>query len=198
MRDSAPILRGCRPTAPGPALATPGRGIEGRTGPTILRGGTDDRHLNPKGQPGTWRPATWDEALGLVAEKIREVRARDRRLLLWQKGRSKAHVLMAAGYVDREYLVRHTNAPFLVGEDGFRDHLAQATPEWAAGICGVPAEAIRRVARELGRNAMIGSATVLDGRARLRAPAGRAVAVDAGRTGRAPALRDLARERPGR
>ncbi len=284
---------------------------------------------NPKGQPGTWRPATWDEALGLVAEKIKEVRARDRRLFLWQKGRSKAeafydnafvkaagatklhhgafcsdagyraceytiglngvlhpdfrhcryllawgwnitnaggnklcwitwpqqlvearerglkvvhidprlrgagpfadewlpirpgtdlalaqafaHVLVAEGYVDRDYLVRHTNAPFLVGEDGFfvraggkeqvwdpvarrprpfdakdvapaldgeytvagrkvktafqvfKEHVASATPEWAAEICGVPAEAIRRVARELGRNAMIGSTVVLDG-----------------------------------
>lgn len=45
---------------------------------------------SPKGQPGEFRQATWDEALTLVAQKMNEVRARDPRLLLWQKGRSKA------------------------------------------------------------------------------------------------------------
>jgi len=284
---------------------------------------------NAKGEPGAWRQASWEEALTLVAGKIREVRARDKRLLLWQKGRSKAgafyddafvkaagatklhhgafcsdagyraceytigpsgvlhpdfrhcryllswgwnitnaggnklcwitwpqqlvaarerglkvvhidprlrgagpfadewlpirpgtdlalalafaHVLIGAGYVDREYLAKHTNAPYLVKEDGFflrvegkeqvwdakggrprpfdardvepalegefrvggvrvrpafqvfTEHLASATPEWAAEICGVPAEAIRRIALELGQQAMIGSTVVVDG-----------------------------------
>jgi anaerobic selenocysteine-containing dehydrogenase len=284
---------------------------------------------NEKGVPGQWRRASWDEALGLVAAKIREVRGRDPRLFLWQKGRSKAepfydvafvkasgatklhhgafcsdagyraceytigptgvlhpdfrhcryllswgwnitnaggnklcwitwprqlvaarerglkvvhidprlrgagpfadewlpirpgtdlalalafaHELIAAGYVDREYLAKHTNAPYLVKDDGFflrvdgkeqvwdpkgdrprpfdagdiepvlegefrvgglrvrpafqvfKEHLASATPEWAAEICGVPAEAIRRIALELGQQAMIGSTVVLDG-----------------------------------
>ncbi len=293
---------------------------------------------NAKGEPGVWRQASWEEALTLVAGKIREVRARDRRLLLWQKGRSKAgafyddafvkasgatklhhgafcsdagyraceytigvhgvlhpdfrhcryllswgwnatnaggnklcwitwpqqlvaarerglkvvhidprlrgagpfadewlpirpgtdlalalalaHVLIDAGYVDRAYLTRHTNAPFLVGEDGFflrldgkeqvwdaktgrprpfeakdadpalegeytvagrrvktafqlfKEHVASATPEWAAEICGVPAEAIRRVGLELGQQAMIGSTTVVDGLALPYRPVG--------------------------
>jgi anaerobic selenocysteine-containing dehydrogenase len=284
---------------------------------------------NEKGVSGRWRQATWDEALTLVAEKIREVRARDKRLLLWQKGRSKSgafydtafvnalgatrlhhgafcsdavyraaeytigvsggfhpdfrytryilawgwnvtnaggnklcwitwpqllieakergaklvaidprrrgagpfadewvpirpatdlalalalcHTLIALGYVDREYLTRYTNAPFLVGEDGlflrrggrelvwdtitqrpqpfdtpgvrpalegtytvdgqtvrtaydlFKQHLAPYTPEWAAGVCGVAAETIRHLARELGENAQIGSTIVIDG-----------------------------------
>ncbi len=45
---------------------------------------------NPKGMTGEWREISWDEALNLVGEKIKEVRAKDKRLLIWQKGRSKA------------------------------------------------------------------------------------------------------------
>ncbi|MBI4307618.1 MAG: molybdopterin-dependent oxidoreductase [Chloroflexi bacterium] len=44
---------------------------------------------NEKGVPGQFRPASWDEALTLVAEKIKEARAKDPKLILWQKGRSK-------------------------------------------------------------------------------------------------------------
>ncbi|MFQ5657676.1 MAG: molybdopterin-dependent oxidoreductase, partial [Candidatus Methylomirabilales bacterium] len=284
---------------------------------------------NEKGVPGKWRQISWDEALTLVAEKIKDVRKRDKRLLVWQKGRSKAknfydkafvkasgatklshgtfcsdagyraseytigphgnfhpdfrHTryllswgwnitnaggnktcfitwpqqltearerglkvvaidprLRAAGpfadewipirpgtdlalalafcreliqhdTIDREYLAQHTNAPFLVKEDGFflrvdgkeqvwdrksgsaksfdaeaiapaldgeftvgdekvtpafqvfKEHVQQYTPERAAGICGIPADTIRRVARELGEQAMIGSTIVVDG-----------------------------------
>ncbi len=45
---------------------------------------------NAKGQPGEWREISWDEALTLVGSRIKEVREKDKRLLLWQKGRSKA------------------------------------------------------------------------------------------------------------
>jgi len=285
--------------------------------------------LNEKGVSGQWRQATWDEALTLVAEKIREVRARDKRRLIWQKGRSKSsafydtafvrasgatalghgglllrrryrageytvgvsgvlhpdfrytryvlawgwnvtnaggnklcwitwpqqlaaakerglqliaidprqrgagpfadewlpvrpgtdlalalalcNALLEQGTVDREYLTNYTNAPFLVQEDGyflridgkeqvwdpaaqaprpydaagappalegefrvagqrvktayqvFKEHVAGYTPEWAAGVCGIESTAIRRVARELGENAFIGSTVVIDG-----------------------------------
>lgn len=44
---------------------------------------------NAKGEPGKWRKVSWDEALGLVADKANEVRARDKRAFVWQKGRSK-------------------------------------------------------------------------------------------------------------
>ena len=284
---------------------------------------------NEKGKPGTWRQASWDEALTLVGNKIREVRARDKRLLIWQKGRSKSgalydsafvnasgatklhhgafcsdagyraaeytiglhgvlhpdfrhtkyllswgwnitnaggnkfcfitwprqlvpakergmkvvvidprlrgagsyadewlpvrpgtdmalalafsNVLIERGFLDRDYLKKHTNSPFLVKKDGFflrvegkeqvwdpakgtavphdtkgvdpgldgeftvggakvktafqlfKEHVATSTPEWAAGICGVPAESIRRIAVELGQNAMIGSTIQVDG-----------------------------------
>jgi anaerobic selenocysteine-containing dehydrogenase len=45
---------------------------------------------NAKGATGEWRSATWDEALTLVANRVNEVRARNPKLVLWQKGRSKS------------------------------------------------------------------------------------------------------------
>ncbi len=284
---------------------------------------------NEKGVAGTWREASWDEALALVAGKLNEVRARDPKLVLWQKGRSKqeaiydnafvksigatkvghgsycsdagyraaeytigphananpdfrytrymlswgwnitgaggnkfcfitwnqqlvearerglkivhidprlrsagpyadewlpikpgtdlalalalCNAIIQQGTVDREYLIKHTNSPFLVQSDGtflridgkeqvwdqtsnsvrphdlseakpalegvytvdaqpvrpafqaFKEHLASYTPEWASGICGVPAKQVRKIAEELGENAMIGSTIVVDG-----------------------------------
>jgi anaerobic selenocysteine-containing dehydrogenase len=48
------------------------------------------KRLNAKGQHGEWQEISWDEALTLVAEKIKEYRAKDPKLIVWQKGRSKA------------------------------------------------------------------------------------------------------------
>jgi sulfite dehydrogenase (quinone) subunit SoeA len=121
------------------------------------------------------------------------------------------HEIIAQGTIDREYLVHHTNAAFLVQDDGallrldgkeqvwdshsggprpfdaaeiapalegafvfqgrsfkpafqlFKDHVAQFTPGWAAQVCGLSADDIRHVARDLGQYAMIGSTTVIDG-----------------------------------
>jgi len=300
---------------------------------------------NEKGVSGEWRQASWDEALTLVGDKIKEVTAKDPRLLIWQKGRSKAknfydnafvhasgatklhhgafcsdagyraleytiglhgvlhpdfrhtkyllsfgwdpmngggnklcqitwhrqllearenglkmvhldpsrrsagpfadewlpirpgtdlafflavaNVLVEEGFVDEDYLKKFSNAPFLVKEDGhfltekrtvtvegeegeeeqeidvgqvwdavssgpkaydaegvdpalegqytvdgavlktafelFKNHVAQYTPDWAADITGLDADAIRRVALEMGEAAQIGSVTVVDG-----------------------------------
>jgi anaerobic selenocysteine-containing dehydrogenase len=54
---------------------------------------------NEKGVSGRWRQASWEEALTLVAEKLTEVRAKDPRLLLWQKGRSKAEAFYDEAFV---------------------------------------------------------------------------------------------------
>ena len=55
------------------------------------------------------------------------------------------HVLFAEGFADRDYLGRHTDTPAEL-----EAHLASRTPEWAAAICGVPAEDIRAFARLYG------------------------------------------------
>ena len=283
---------------------------------------------NAKGESGTWRRASWKEAIDLVAARVKETRDQDPKLVLWQKGRGKAesfyddafvksigatklghgtycsdagyraleytiglegvlhpdfrytryllswgwnitnaggnklcwitwprqmlearergmkivqidprlrgagpfaddwlpirpgtdlalalalaNVLVAEGFIDAAYLKRYTNAPLLVKDDGFfvrpggqpqvwdaaaggprlqgeaadpvldgeylvdrqrvrpvfelfKEHVAASTPEWASEVCGVPAEQIRRVALELGQNAMIGSTIMVDG-----------------------------------
>jgi len=45
----------------------------------------------------------------------------------------------------------------------FKDHVAESTPEWAAEITGLRVAQIRKVALDMGRNAMIGSTVVVDG-----------------------------------
>ena len=130
------------------------------------------------------------------------------------------NVLVGDGTIDRDYLLTYTNAPYLVGHDGFfarsgdtplvwdertggpvragtagstpalegtfevsgaevrtafqvfRDHLEALTPEWAEGICGIPADDIRRTAREMGEAASIGSTIVVDGMSLPHRPVG--------------------------
>lgn len=48
------------------------------------------RRTNAKGEPGTWEEISWEEAITEVGGRIRDVIDRDPRLLVWQKGRSKA------------------------------------------------------------------------------------------------------------
>jgi anaerobic selenocysteine-containing dehydrogenase len=287
------------------------------------------QRINDKGIPGEWKEISWDEALNLVGNQVKDVIARDKRLLIWQKGRSKAkdfydeafvnasgatmlghgaygsdaayraleytygmhggmhpdfrycnyliswgfgltssggnktcwitwprqflearergmknvtidpsrrgvgphtdewlpikpvtdlafwlaiiNVLIAKGFIDQEYLAKHTNAPSLVKNDGYflmlddkeqvwdtntdsaqpfdaegispalegaytvdgtsvktsfqvlKEHVVQYTPEWAAEICDLPVDAIKRVGHDLGENARIGSTIVIDG-----------------------------------
>jgi len=48
------------------------------------------KRTNKKGVPGTWEQISWDEALDIVADRVKDVLERDPRLFVWQKGRSKA------------------------------------------------------------------------------------------------------------
>ena len=56
------------------------------------------------------------------------------------------HTLFAEGFADRDYLAQFTDAP-----DELEAHLETRTPEWAAGISGVPAREIMDFARLYGR-----------------------------------------------
>ncbi len=46
----------------------------------------------------------------------------------------------------------------------FKEHVADATPDWAGDICGLSADSIRKVAEEFGEHAMIGATVVIDGK----------------------------------
>jgi anaerobic selenocysteine-containing dehydrogenase len=56
-----------------------------------------------------------------------------------------AHELIAGGRVDRAFVDAHA-----VGFERLAETVADCTPEWAAEICGVPAEQIREAAAILG------------------------------------------------
>ena len=54
---------------------------------------------NGKGKPGEFRPASWEDALTLVATAMNDARKKDPRLLIWQKGRSKAKSFYDTAFV---------------------------------------------------------------------------------------------------
>lgn len=54
---------------------------------------------NAKGEAGQWKEVSWDEALTLVGQKVSEVRARNPKLLVWQKGRSKSPAVYDTAFV---------------------------------------------------------------------------------------------------
>ena len=60
------------------------------------------------------------------------------------------HQLIAGGYVDRDYVTAHT-----VGYDELERITRTATADWAAEICGVPAEDIVAAARIFGESARV-------------------------------------------
>ncbi|MBM2831620.1 MAG: molybdopterin oxidoreductase, partial [Dehalococcoidia bacterium] len=57
------------------------------------------KRTNAKGVSGEWKEISWDEALTLAGEKIKEVRKKDKRLLIWQKGRSKSGAFYDTAFV---------------------------------------------------------------------------------------------------
>ncbi|MBI4321082.1 MAG: molybdopterin-dependent oxidoreductase, partial [Chloroflexi bacterium] len=127
------------------------------------------------------------------------------------------------GIYDREFLQKHTNGPYLIGQDGeylrdqesgkplvwdtvegvakrfdvgepahcaiegsyavsgnqcrpsfqaLKDHVHKYTPEYVAEITTVPAETIRRLAKEYGEAARVGSTIVVEGKSLPYRPAG--------------------------
>lgn len=119
--------------------------------------------------------------------------------------------LIKRGTLDKDYLTKYTNAPYLVRGDGtflrvggkeqvwdsasgaarpagskgvrpaldgshvvngkklktafqvFKEHVAKNTPEWAAEVCGVNADEIKEIVKDLSENAMIGETIKVDG-----------------------------------
>lgn len=58
------------------------------------------RRTNGKGITGEFEQISWDVALGIAADKMNETLAKDPRLLLWQKGRSKAKAFYDTAFVN--------------------------------------------------------------------------------------------------
>ncbi|QTZ91655.1 molybdopterin oxidoreductase family protein [Streptomyces auratus] len=67
------------------------------------------------------------------------------------------HEILRTGRIDRDYLAAHT-----VGFEGLQAQVAACTPQWAAGICDVPARLICEAAEILGSAERLVS-TVLQG-----------------------------------
>ena len=57
------------------------------------------------------------------------------------------HELVANDWLDHDYIARHVDA---AGWTGLRERVQAWTPERAAEVCGLPVEAIRDLARDLG------------------------------------------------
>lgn len=85
---------------------------------------------NEKGVSGKWRQASWDEALTLVGDKIKEVRAKDPRLLIWQKGRSKA-----ANFYDNGFV--HASGATKLHHGAFCSDAGYRALEYSIGLHGV-------------------------------------------------------------
>jgi len=85
---------------------------------------------NEKGVSGRWRQATWDEALGLLAERLKEVRAKDPGLILWQKGRSKG-----APFYDTAF-VQAVGAKKYVGHGTYCSDAGYRAAEYTIGPSG--------------------------------------------------------------
>ncbi len=85
------------------------------------------KRVNEKGEPGEWVEISWDEALTLVGDKITDARARDPRLFIWQKGRSKAK-----NFYDNAF-VKSTGATSL-GHGAYCSDAAYRATEYTIGF----------------------------------------------------------------
>ena len=107
---------------------------------------------------------TYTNAPNLVGDDGKLLRDKDDRELVWDKKSSSATpfeegvepALTGSYTIDGK---RYRPA-FQV----FKDNIRGVTPEYASEVCDVPADTIRRIAKEFGENAEIGATVVKDGR----------------------------------
>ncbi len=85
---------------------------------------------NPKGVVGEWKEISWDEALTLVGGKIKRVREKDKRLLIWQKGRSKAKVFYDDAFV-------HASGATKLHHGAYCSDAGYRAAEYTVGLHGV-------------------------------------------------------------
>jgi anaerobic selenocysteine-containing dehydrogenase len=85
---------------------------------------------NGKGEPGEWRQASWEEALGLVAEKMNAAREKGGSKFVWQKGRSKAKKFYDSAFVGASGALKLHHGAFC-SDAGYR------ALEYTIGLHGV-------------------------------------------------------------
>ncbi len=88
------------------------------------------RRLNEKGVSGEWTEISWEEALTLVGDKVKEARAKDPKLLIWQKGRSKA-----GSFYDNAFV--HASGATKLHHGGFCSDAGYRAVELTTGLHGV-------------------------------------------------------------
>lgn len=57
------------------------------------------KRVNEKGRPGEFAEISWNEALDIVSEKLREVMKKNPKLIIWQYGRSKQEAVYNNAFV---------------------------------------------------------------------------------------------------
>jgi anaerobic selenocysteine-containing dehydrogenase len=85
---------------------------------------------NGKGESGKWPQATWEEALGLVAEKMNAAREKGGSKFVWQKGRSKAKKFYDSAFVNASGALKLHHGAFC-SDAGYR------ALEYTIGMHGV-------------------------------------------------------------
>jgi anaerobic selenocysteine-containing dehydrogenase len=85
---------------------------------------------NGKGEPGEWRQASWEEALGLVAEEMNAAREKGGSKFVWQKGRSKAKKFYDSAFVGASGALKLHHGAFC-SDAGYR------ALEYTIGLHGV-------------------------------------------------------------
>ena len=88
------------------------------------------RRTNAKGQSGEWVEISWDEAIAEVGDRIRDIRHRNPKLLLWQKGRSKSGALYDEAFLDASGAVKLHHGAYC-SDAGYR------AMEYTVGFKGV-------------------------------------------------------------
>ncbi len=105
--------------------------------------------------PKTRKPLIWDLAAGQAVPHDRE--AVDGAL----EGCFEVIDAIETG-ADHE-LWTHARASGVTGFEALRRHVADRSPEWAAGVCDIPAHKIRRIADEFLSHARVGETVEIDG-----------------------------------
>jgi phenylacetyl-CoA:acceptor oxidoreductase len=105
--------------------------------------------------PATGKPLMWDKALGgpvpFDTEGVHPA----------LEGRFTVADAVTRGPDDERR--PHRNAAARTAFTAMADGVQNYTPEWAAAICDIPAETIRRVAGEFLENACVGETIEIDG-----------------------------------